>query len=72
MGMSQGAFRQADMERIIRAAEKEGAAVQIDLRSLVVTITPGFHRNNKVDESRPVPAILMPGNLAPDGMECFE
>ena len=32
--MSRGAFRQADLERIFRAAKKVGAVVQIDLRTL--------------------------------------
>ncbi|SCX00786.1 hypothetical protein DSM25558_0177 [Agrobacterium sp. DSM 25558] len=39
--MSRASFRQADIERIIRAAEKTGATVQVDLRSFVVTIFPG-------------------------------
>ncbi len=34
----QRAFRQADIERIIRGAKATGAVVQIDLRTLVVTI----------------------------------
>lgn len=39
--MTRASFRQADIERIIRAAEKTGAAVQVDLKTLVVTIFPG-------------------------------
>ncbi len=39
--MTRASFRQADIERLIRAAEKTGAAVQVDLKTLVVTIYPG-------------------------------
>jgi hypothetical protein len=39
--MTRANFRQADLERIIRAAEKTGATVQVDLRSSIVTIFPG-------------------------------
>ncbi len=38
--MSKGTFRQADVERIIRAARREKAYVQIDIRSLIMTVTP--------------------------------
>lgn len=39
--MTRAAIRQADIERILRAAKAVGAVVQIDLRNLVVTVTPG-------------------------------
>lgn len=38
--MSRASFRQADLERIFRAARLQGATVQIDLRTLVVTVLP--------------------------------
>lgn len=38
--MSKAAFRQADLERILRAAKKVGAVVQVDLRTLEVKILP--------------------------------
>jgi hypothetical protein len=38
--MSRAAFRQADLERILRAAKKVGAVVQVDLRTLEVKILP--------------------------------
>ncbi len=67
--MTRAAFRQADMERIFRAAKSEGMAVQIDIKTLVVTAIPDIHRPKLVD----VPAIdagnLPSGNLAPDGKE---
>ncbi|WP_037470664.1 hypothetical protein [Sinorhizobium fredii] len=42
--MSRANFRQADIERILRAARREGATVQIDLRTLVVTVLPAADR----------------------------
>ncbi len=38
--MTRAAFRQADIERILRAAKAVGATVQIDLRTLACTILP--------------------------------
>lgn len=38
--MSKAAFRQADLERILRAAKKVGAVVQVDLRTLEAKIFP--------------------------------
>lgn len=60
--MTRTAFRQADIERIIRAAKATGAVVQIDLRTLVVTIDPNPEKE-KVDPFT---------RLAPDGRENWE
>lgn len=57
--MTRAAFRQADIERIIRAAKATGAVVQIDLRTLIVTIYPNPEKE-KVDPLT---------GLAPDGPE---
>ena len=38
--MAKTSFRQSDLERIFRAAKSIDAAVQIDLKSLVLTILP--------------------------------
>lgn len=38
--MSRATFRQAELERILRAAKKVGAIVQVDLRTLAVSIQP--------------------------------
>lgn len=46
-------FRQRDLERIFRAAKAIGAAVQIDLRSLVVTVIPSD--DEKAEASRWAP-----------------
>ncbi|MGY5779065.1 hypothetical protein [Rhizobium sp. LEGMi135b] len=60
--MSRTSFRQADIERIIRAAKATGAVVQIDLRTLVVTI----HPNPEKEKADPLTG------LAPDGPENWE
>lgn len=70
--MTRAAFRQADMERIFRAARREGFAVQIDIRSLVVTAFPDIHKEELVDAHGGHPRILSAGNVAPDGEENFE
>ena len=70
--MSRAAFRQADMERIFRAAKREGAIVQIDLRSLVVTAIPTAGKAEAVDTAAPQGGILPSGNLAPDGKENWD
>lgn len=70
--MTRAAFRQADMERIFRAAKNEGMAVTIDIRSLVVTAILDIHRPELVDVTSGRPRILPLGNLAPDGEENFE
>ncbi|MEX2739975.1 hypothetical protein [Rhizobium mongolense] len=70
--MTRAAFRQADMERIFRAAKSQGMAVQIDIRSLVVTAIPDIHKVELVDATDGGQRILPVGNLAPDGEENFE
>lgn len=70
--MSRAAFRQADMERVFRAARREGFAVQIDLRSLVVTAIPDIHKAPAIDGTESDGAILPSGNLAPDGKENWD
>lgn len=68
--MSHGTFRQADLERIIRAAKNEGVAVQVDLRTLVVTLIP--HRTGFYEERFDQTRILPLGVLAPDGEDNFD
>lgn len=60
--MSRAAFRQADLERIFRAARREGARVQIDLRTLVVTVLPAVDQQNRD----------LRLTLAPDGPENWD
>ncbi|MBB4228512.1 hypothetical protein [Rhizobium mongolense] len=45
--MSRVSFRQADIERILRAAKNVGATVQVDIKTLVVTI---FHPTKEAVE----------------------
>lgn len=67
--MTRAAFRQADMERIFRAAKSQGMAVQIDIKTLVVTAIPDIHKTELVDATSGRVANLPLGNLAPDGKE---
>ncbi|RVG85658.1 hypothetical protein CN218_31360 [Sinorhizobium meliloti] len=59
--MSRGAFRQADLERILRAAKKVGASVQVDLRTLEVKIFPASDGTLCINDG-----------FAPDGKENWE
>jgi hypothetical protein len=53
--MTRAAFRQADIERILRAAKAVGAVVQIDLRSLVVTVALGSDLTPSLQSVDPKP-----------------
>lgn len=70
--MSRSALRQKDTERLIKAAENQGAIVQIDLKTLVATVIPGFHRVKAIDVPLPPPGILLPGNHARRGKENWD
>ncbi|MEY9531182.1 hypothetical protein [Sinorhizobium fredii] len=59
--MSRASFRQADLQRIFRAARQTGATVQIDLRTLIVTVLPA-----------PEPSIREQLGLARDGKENWD
>jgi hypothetical protein len=70
--MSRAAFKQIEVERIISAAERKGAVVQIDLRTMVINIFPVIHRPDGVDATPKHVPILPPGNIAPDGQENWD
>ncbi|MBN7804844.1 hypothetical protein JZX86_05635 [Agrobacterium rosae] len=70
--MTRAAFRQADMERIFRAAKSEGMAVQINIKTLVVTAIPDIHRPRLVDVVSADAPNVPSGNLAPDGKEDWD
>ncbi|PDT23889.1 hypothetical protein CO674_10315 [Rhizobium hidalgonense] len=59
--MTRASFRQADIERILRAAKAVGSTVEIDLRRLIVTV---YHP--EADGKEP------PSGLAPDGLESWD
>lgn len=63
--MTRTSFRQADIERILRAARKTDCFVEIDLRSLTVKIVP------LVDPARSGSRDLL-SSLAPDGEENWD
>jgi hypothetical protein len=70
--MSHAIFKQADVERIIRAAGRQGAGIQIDLRTLTATIIPGAASTPGIDAARESAAKFRQGNLAPDGEDNFD
>ncbi|MBB3411284.1 hypothetical protein FHT87_005237 [Rhizobium sp. BK316] len=70
--MTRAAFRQADMERIFRAAKSQGMAVTIDIKTLVVTAIPDIHKQKMVDAPSIDPGMVPSGNLAPDGKEDWD
>lgn len=63
--MPRTSFRQADLERILRAAKNTDCFVEIDLRSLTVKIVP------LVDPASSGSRDLI-SSLAPDGEENWE
>ncbi|MBP2508168.1 hypothetical protein J2855_001803 [Agrobacterium tumefaciens] len=70
--MTRAAFRQADMERIFRAAKSEGMSVTIDIKTLVVTAIPDIHRQDGVDATANQQPIIQTGNGAPYGKEDWD
>lgn len=70
--MSRAAFRQADVERLIKAARIQRAALQVDLRSLIVTIIPTIHIGAGIDTPPGSTGTSEAGNYAPDGKENWD
>ncbi|TAA54556.1 hypothetical protein [Shinella sp. JR1-6] len=70
--MKRSVLRQKDAERLIKAAENQGAIVQIDLTTLVATVFPAARGTKPVDFSVKPVGILSQGNLAPDGKENWD
>lgn len=70
--MTRAAFRQADMERIFRAAKSQGMTVQIDIKTLVVTAIPDIHNQNGVDGGNGEGGIVHTGNGARYGKENWD
>jgi hypothetical protein len=62
-------FVQSSVERLIRAARKEGARIEIDLASGLATIIPDIHRPERVDGQRSPRRQSPKGNDAQDGEE---
>lgn len=70
--MTRAAFRQADMERIFRAAKSQGMAVTIDIKTLVVTAIPTIHKPTAVDTSETDNPIVRTSNGARYGKENWD
>ncbi|CDZ65540.1 Hypothetical protein NGAL_HAMBI2605_38130 [Neorhizobium galegae bv. orientalis] len=69
--MSKVAFKQADMERIFKAAAKAGAVVQMDMKTLLATILP-LDIEKLVDGEGNSLGNLPVGNFALDGKENWD
>lgn len=65
------AFRQVEIERILKAAQKSGSVVEIDLRSMKVFIVPGVFEPGAVslDDAK---HLLTSAQMARDGKENWE
>jgi hypothetical protein len=70
--MPRAKFRQADVERLIKAAKCQGAALQVDLHTMVVTIIPAIHRLGAVDTLPASAGTSGAGTYAPDGKENWD
>lgn len=70
--MTRSILRQKDAERLIKAAENQGAILQFDMKTLVATIIPAVNRQKPVDLSIIPRGILSVGAFAPDGKENWD
>jgi hypothetical protein len=63
--MARATFHQAEIERVLRAARKTNCVVQIDMKTLVMTITPA-------PEGSSIGADLRSLSYAQDGKENWD
>lgn len=70
--MTRVAFKQADIQRIFRAAKSEGMAVAIDIRSLTFTAIPSQHLQNELDEKLKNSGMIQTSNIAQFGRENWD
>lgn len=64
-------FRQHEMERVLKAAGKAGAIVQMDMKTLIATIIPASYEKPVDGDGNPL-GILPSGVFAPDGKENWD
>lgn len=69
--MTRVAFRQADLERVFKAAAKAGSIVQMDMKSLIVTVIPPG-TEQPVDEYGNPLGVLPSANTARRGKEHWD
>lgn len=69
--MSKVAFKQADMERVFKAAAAAGAIVQMDMKSLIATVIPKGSEK-PVDADGNSLGMIPSGNFAQDGKENWD
>ncbi len=58
--MARAIFHQAEIERVFRAARKTHCIVQIDMKTLVITITPAAE-DNKIGAKTDAPFYAQDG-----------
>jgi hypothetical protein len=69
--MPKGFFRQIDIERVLRAAQKCGGVVEIDLRTMKVHIIPGAFHPASIS-MKEAQELITRSQMAPDGKENWD
>jgi hypothetical protein len=69
--VTRASFRQVEIERVLRAANKAGSIVQMDMKTLIATIIPAAGEKLVDADGNPL-GILPSGNLAQDGKENWD
>ena len=69
--MTRVAFKQADLERVFKAAAAAGSIVQMDMKTLIVTVIPPS-AEQPVDEYGNPLGVLSSGNPARRGKEHWD
>jgi hypothetical protein len=69
--VTRASFRQVEIERVLRAANKAGSIVQMDMKTLIATIIPAAGEKLVDADGNPL-GILPSGNIAQDGKENWD
>jgi hypothetical protein len=69
--MTRVAFKQAELERVVKAAAKAGCIVQMDMKSLIATVIPPT-AERPVDEYGNPLGVLPSANLIQRGKEHWD
>jgi hypothetical protein len=69
--VSKVAFKQADLERVFKAAAKAGSIVQMDMKSLIVTVIPPGAKQPVDDYGNPL-GVIPSANTTRRGKEHWD
>ncbi len=69
--MKRASFRQVELERVFRAANRAGSIVQMDMKTLIATIIPAAVEKSGEAKGNSR-GILPSGNFAQDGKENWD